>query len=211
MPQGVGERDGRDVRTRTGDTQESHRRCGTGPAGAPDDPQMTAAELAARLGRVRRLRGGNYSARCPAHPDHSPSLTFRDGAHGVLAKCWAGCDVEEIARALNLHVSDLFFEPRQRTARPARPPRPQDEWRSAWTDTLRRAFEQGRFLAAWEPIFAHNDFVRHANRAAAAARARATRMRCDDATMWDEAELAVWFEDEAREVESEADHLVATA
>ena len=172
---------------------------------------MTAAELAARLGRVRRLRGGNYSARCPAHPDHSPSLTFRDGAHGVLAKCWAGCDLEEIARALNLHISDLFFEPRQWTPRPARPPSPQDEWRSVWTDTLRRAYEQGRFLMTWEPIFARDDFVRHANRAATAARARATRMRCDDATMWDEAELAVWFEDEAREVESEADHLGATA
>jgi hypothetical protein len=36
-------------------------------------------------------------------------------------------------------------------------------------------------------------------------------MRCDDATMWDEAQLAVWFEDEAREVEAEADYLVATA
>lgn len=172
---------------------------------------MTASELAARLERVRHLRSGNYSARCPAHPDRSPSLTFRDGARGVVMRCWAGCELEAIANALNLHVGDLFFEARRRPARPARPSRPQDEWRWAWSNTLRRAYEQGRFLRTWEPIFARSDFVRHATRMAAAYRARATRMRCDDSAMWDEAELAAWLEDEARAVEAEADYLVAAA
>jgi len=170
---------------------------------------MTASELAARLERVRRLRDGSYSARCPAHPDNTPSLMFRDGDRGVLAKCWAGCELGAIAHALNLRVSDLFFESRRRPARPARPPTPQDEWRSVWTGALRRAYEQGRFLATWEPIFSRNDFVRHATRAAAACRARATEIRCDDSRMWAEAELGVWFEDEARAVEAEADSLVA--
>jgi len=172
---------------------------------------MTAREVAARLERVRHLRSGNYSARCPAHLDRSPSLTFRDGARGVVMRCWAGCELEAIAHALNLHVSDLFFEPRRRPARPARPPRPQDEWRWVWTNTLRRAYEQGQFLRTWEPIFARSDVVRHANRVAAAYRARTTRMGCDDSTGWDEAELAVWFEDEARKVEYEANSLTVAA
>jgi len=172
---------------------------------------MTASDLAARLGpeRVRHLRSGSYSARCPAHPDNSPSLTFRDGVRGVVMRCWAGCELEAIAHALNLHISDLFFEPRRWAASQARPPRPQDEWRRAWANTLRHAYEQGRFLRTWEPIFARSDVVRHATRMAAVYRARATRMHCDDSAMWDEAELAAWLEDEARMAEAEADYLVA--
>ena len=84
-----------------------------------------------------------------------------------------------------------------------------DGWRMAWTRALEHAHEQGRALATWEPINARADFVRRANRLAAAKRAEATRMSCDDPKMWDLAELALRFEDEARLVEYDADCLIA--
>ena len=53
------------------------------------------------------LRGqwhGTYgSARCPAHDDHSPSLSIADGNGGrLLLKCHRGCDYEAIRSALDL-------------------------------------------------------------------------------------------------------------
>lgn len=47
--------------------------------------------------------GAYGSARCPAHDDHSPSLSLADGAHGrLLLKCHRGCSYEAIRTALSL-------------------------------------------------------------------------------------------------------------
>lgn len=56
---------------------------------------------------TRHLRGqwhGAYgSARCPAHDDHSPSLSLADGERGrLLLKCHRGCSYEAIRNALDL-------------------------------------------------------------------------------------------------------------
>lgn len=56
---------------------------------------------------TRHLRGqwhGAYgSARCPAHDDHSPSLSLANGARGrLLLKCHRGCSYEAIRTALSL-------------------------------------------------------------------------------------------------------------
>jgi putative DNA primase/helicase len=61
---------------------------------------MSAArELARTLGA--RKMGAGYVARCPAHDDHNPSLSFRDGERGVLLlKCFAGCDWHDVLAAL---------------------------------------------------------------------------------------------------------------
>ncbi len=46
-----------------------------------------------RLDRVKR-NGARWSARCPAHPDKTPSLSIGTGDDGrVLLTCWAGCTV----------------------------------------------------------------------------------------------------------------------
>jgi hypothetical protein len=73
---------------------------------------MTAAEIAERL-HARRC-GSGWTARCPAHPDHSPSLSIREGDAGrALIFCHAGCRVEAICSAMGVRVSDLFGDVRR--------------------------------------------------------------------------------------------------
>lgn len=50
---------------------------------------------------------GQWSARCPAHDDASPSLSIGQGERGVLLKCFAGCTVEAVCRALGIQVGAL--------------------------------------------------------------------------------------------------------
>jgi putative DNA primase/helicase len=60
---------------------------------------MTAATIAQALGGYRT--GRSWSARCPAHDDHSPSLSVRDGEDGqVLVHCHAGCSQPQVIAAL---------------------------------------------------------------------------------------------------------------
>jgi hypothetical protein len=61
-----------------------------------------------RLTRVKPIHGG-YLAACPAHEDHSPSLSVREGDDGrVLLKCWAGCQTADVLLAMHLTWRDLF-------------------------------------------------------------------------------------------------------
>jgi len=60
-----------------------------------------------RLGGLRKKYRG-WSAICPAHDDSNPSLDIDEGRDGrILVHCWAGCSAENIARAVNLSLSDL--------------------------------------------------------------------------------------------------------
>jgi putative DNA primase/helicase len=59
---------------------------------------MNAAEITRALGG--RWRGSYGSARCPAHDDHSPSLSLQDGERGVLVTCHTGCAREAVIDAL---------------------------------------------------------------------------------------------------------------
>jgi hypothetical protein len=63
---------------------------------------MSAAHIAEVLaGHKVQGRGGNYSVRCPAHEDDSPSLSLRDGDHGgLLAHCFAGCKPSDVLAAI---------------------------------------------------------------------------------------------------------------
>ncbi len=72
---------------------------------------MRIEDLLIRLDRPRRQSRG-WVARCPvpAHDDHDPSLTIREGDLGLLIKCWAGCSVDEICDALDLKVHNLFYD-----------------------------------------------------------------------------------------------------
>ncbi|OWY15561.1 hypothetical protein B6V72_02990 [Thioclava sp. F34-6] len=58
-----------------------------------------ARTITAALGG--RWTGNSGSACCPAHEDHSPSLSIADGAEGrLLLHCHAGCTFHEIRDAL---------------------------------------------------------------------------------------------------------------
>ncbi|HVC90425.1 MAG TPA: hypothetical protein VND66_07365 [Acidobacteriaceae bacterium] len=70
-------------------------------------PEALAALVNARRSGVRR-----WLARCPAHPDRSPSLSIAEGKDGrVVIRCWAGCATKDILAASGLTMRDLFAGP----------------------------------------------------------------------------------------------------
>lgn len=65
-----------------------------------------------------RAQGGYYTARCPTHDDHNPSLTVAhlDGKAGdrggrVRVRCHAGCDELGVLAAIGLGLRDLYDDP----------------------------------------------------------------------------------------------------
>lgn len=65
---------------------------------------------------------GQWSCKCPAHPDRSPSLTIKQTSDGtILIHCFAGCEPNDILAAVGLNIRDLFpkaladrYEPKPR-------------------------------------------------------------------------------------------------
>lgn len=70
---------------------------------------MTIDHFLGLLESVRPRGAGKFSAKCPAHADTSPSLAIAEGERGLLIKCWAGCPLADICKALHLHPKELFF------------------------------------------------------------------------------------------------------
>jgi hypothetical protein len=69
---------------------------------------MTANEFASLL-NARRIGPGRWMAKCPGHPDRTPSLSIATGRDGrVLVRCWAGCDTKAVLNAAGLAWADLF-------------------------------------------------------------------------------------------------------
>ena len=63
---------------------------------------MTANELLSRLKKVRR-NGKSWLALCPAHDDHSPSLSISDSDNGrVMFHCFAGCSPDQVRASLGI-------------------------------------------------------------------------------------------------------------
>lgn len=53
--------------------------------------------------------GDGWKARCPAHDDHTPSLSINIGDDDrVLVKCWAGCSFDAVVNAMGMTKRDLF-------------------------------------------------------------------------------------------------------
>ncbi len=78
----------------------------------PRDGKSPAERLLDRLDGVRDVGQRNWSARCPAHDDVTPSLSVSVGDDGrVLLHCHAGCDAKAIVEALGLTLPDLFPDP----------------------------------------------------------------------------------------------------
>lgn len=60
--------------------------------------------------------GGGWGSRCPAHDDHTPSLSISAGNDGrALVKCHAGCDTTAVLSEIGLELKDL------QPPRPAQP------------------------------------------------------------------------------------------
>jgi len=70
---------------------------------------IRAAKLLDRLERVRQTGPARWLARCPAHPDKSPSLSICETDRGMtLIHCFAGCEPGHVLAAIGLPMSDLF-------------------------------------------------------------------------------------------------------
>lgn len=84
---------------------------------------------------VAGLRGkwhGSYAmCRCPAHRDSTPSLSIRQGQHGILVHCFAGCQNEDVLRAIS-RTRPVFNSPAPKFQ--ASPP----------SANARRIWDQGR-------------------------------------------------------------------
>lgn len=71
---------------------------------------MNTTSILSRLQGVKR-KGEGWIARCPAHDDHTPSLSIRHGDDGrTLLHCHAGCTPEAVCAALNITTADLFAD-----------------------------------------------------------------------------------------------------
>lgn len=74
---------------------------------------MTSSEIAGIFDA--KPVGSGFMGLCPAHDDHTPSLSITDGRDGrVLVKCFAGCTFEQIVAASGLNTSE-FMPPAQPT------------------------------------------------------------------------------------------------
>lgn len=67
--------------------------------------------ILSRLERVRKssTRAREWSARCPAHQDKSPSLSITEKSDStVLLRCRAGCPTSDVLEAIGLRFKHLF-------------------------------------------------------------------------------------------------------
>lgn len=98
-------------------------------------PGGPVAALLSRLEGVKRS-GKGWIAKCPAHKDRSASFSVAEGREGrVLCRCFAGCELTDVLRAVGLEVADLF---------PQRLPDTSPEGRAA----AREAWRQSGWAAA---------------------------------------------------------------
>jgi hypothetical protein len=64
---------------------------------------------------VKETGEGRFSALCPAHDDHNPSLSITVTEDKIIPHCFAGCEQSEILGAVGLHWQDLYFDTLSRT------------------------------------------------------------------------------------------------
>lgn len=84
------------------------------------DTVITALE--ARGLSVRGNPASGWTSQCAGHDDRQASLSLSVGQDArVLMCCHAGCDNEDILRALDLELRDLFDDRESSPASPLRP------------------------------------------------------------------------------------------
>lgn len=78
------------------------------------------AALEAYGKRPKPVIGDKFTSLCPAHDDSDPSLSISTGERGILIKCFAGCNNEDILNAIGYDYTDLFYEHNTPTDDPLR-------------------------------------------------------------------------------------------
>lgn len=79
-----------------------------------------ALDEVVRVCEKARQSGYGYMACCPAHEDSSPSFHITPDGDQVLVHCFAGCEFEDIVRALEARgasIASLRPEPRRQKRR----------------------------------------------------------------------------------------------
>ena len=104
---------------------------------------MSLDSLLSKLDGVRETSPGKWRAKCPIHQGDSSSnrsLSIRETeTDAVLMHCFAGCEINDIMRGVQLQMSDLFPQDEYiQRAKYARKPRGQD---------LRKIIDGCRFVA----------------------------------------------------------------
>lgn len=83
---------------------------------------MQLSDFTSKLQGVKGT-SNQFSARCPGHDDRLNSLSVTIGDdHRILVHCHAGCNTDDILRAMNLTSRDLFNgngSPKRRASKPA--------------------------------------------------------------------------------------------
>ena len=70
---------------------------------------LNAAQFVERLKGAKKTASG-WQAKCPAHEDGRASLSIADGAKGIILHCHAGCQLNDICRAVGIKPTDLFHQ-----------------------------------------------------------------------------------------------------
>jgi 5S rRNA maturation endonuclease (ribonuclease M5) len=91
-----------------------------GLSSQPHTKAATAKDVAAVLEKAKTTNGGKkYTACCPVHDDHTPSLSISDGDDGkVLLYCHADCDYDAVADAIE--ILGVQLRPKPQSNPPAR-------------------------------------------------------------------------------------------
>lgn len=80
---------------------------------------MNVSELLTRFPTATKTASG-WQTRCPAHEDHTPSLSISEASDGkVLVKCQAGCDTKDVCAAVGLTLADLFPDHQHSNGKPS--------------------------------------------------------------------------------------------
>ena len=69
---------------------------------------MNIENILTKLEKVESRGAERWIARCPAHPDRSPSLAIKISGEQVLLHCFAGCSVEQILDSINAEWADIM-------------------------------------------------------------------------------------------------------
>lgn len=73
-----------------------------------ESPVQRVLDQLERQGCPARVSSTGWQARCPAHDDHVPSLSLREGRNRrALLHCHAGCTLDQVLSALGLDRADL--------------------------------------------------------------------------------------------------------
>lgn len=70
-----------------------------------------------------RERKDSWMVCCPAHEDHTPSLSVTSTEDRVLLKCFAGCDTAVIVAAIAISMQDLFVDDDWQPTHKPKPPK----------------------------------------------------------------------------------------